>query len=412
VSRTARLVLVDGAGTVLGALPPLELEAPWWPEAGDVVAAAREHFEVEVTVLRLLSADRPRPPGGSVTYLAELTGSPPAGLIPLDVIPDLSPHPLRAPYAVPGGPARTLAWATDALAAQGWPAITPVQQKTWNLSTVWRLDGADGRRGWFKQVPPFFGHEPGLLAWLGDNVPGAAPPLLAADPAERRMVMRDLPGRDWYDADVAGRARISAVHHTIQLRAAERLDELVAIGVPDRRGARLATFLRSALAGAAPSVVEVVPDLDARLAAAAACGLPDTLVHGDLWPGNTRAVDGGEPIVMDWGDATLGNPAFDIVRLAGGLDDADAAPVRRAWAARWRDDVPGSEPERAAALLTPVAALNGAATYATFLANIEPSEHPYHADDVQACLAMAAELARTTPLVDTAAQPDAPTVGA
>jgi hypothetical protein len=115
---------------------------------------------------------------------------------------------------------------------------------------------------------------------------------------------------------------------------------------------------------------------------------------------------------MDWGDATLGNPAFDIVRLAGGLDDADAAPVRRAWAARWRDDVPGSEPERAAALLTPVAALNGAATYATFLANIEPSEHPYHADDVQACLAMAAELARTTPLVDTAAQPDAPTVGA
>jgi hypothetical protein len=32
-------------------------------------------------------------------------------------------------------------------------------------------------------------------------------------------------------------------------------------------------------------------------------------------------------------------------------------------------------------------------TYADFVANIEPSEHPYHALDVGACLERAADLA-------------------
>ena len=64
------LVLVH-EGTVVGALPPLELTMPWWPEAGDVAAAAREHFGVEVVLLRLLEARSDRPFGGAVTYLAE-----------------------------------------------------------------------------------------------------------------------------------------------------------------------------------------------------------------------------------------------------------------------------------------------------------------------------------------------------
>ena len=42
MSRTVTLVLVDSCGAALGALPPFEVEVPWWPEAGDVVEAARE----------------------------------------------------------------------------------------------------------------------------------------------------------------------------------------------------------------------------------------------------------------------------------------------------------------------------------------------------------------------------------
>jgi hypothetical protein len=91
------------------------------------------------------------------------------------------------------------------------------------------------------------------------------------------------------------------------------------------------------------------------------------------------------------GDAVVGHPALDILRLSEGLDSSAADWLQRRWCERWRDSVPDCDPERAVALLRPVAALYLAAVYATFLANIEPSERPYHAADVPAYLARAVE---------------------
>ena len=68
--RTATVVLVH-AGEVIGALPPVALELPWWPEAHDVVAAVRERDGLEITVLRLLQARSEGIMGGEVGYLAE-----------------------------------------------------------------------------------------------------------------------------------------------------------------------------------------------------------------------------------------------------------------------------------------------------------------------------------------------------
>ncbi len=78
-------------------------------------------------------------------------------------------------------------------------------------------------------------------------------------------------------------------------------------------------------------------------------------------------------MVIDWGDSSVGNPVFDILRLSESVDDDAAAGLRAAWAARWRSTVPGCDPEAAVAALRPVAALRSAAVYAEFLANIEPS---------------------------------------
>jgi aminoglycoside phosphotransferase (APT) family kinase protein len=119
--------------------------------------------------------------------------------------------------------------------------------------------------------------------------------------------------------------------------------------------------------------------------------LPATLVHGDLHPGNARTDADGRLTIMDWGDCTIGHPAYDILRLT--VDLPDPAPVLEQWAYRWARDVPGSDPLQAAELLRPVAALRDAAVYAGFLAAIEPAEHPYHAADVPAALAEAARRA-------------------
>src|SRR5437868_3164230 len=107
--RSARIVLVDPAGDGLGGLPPVAVETPWWPDIAPVVRAVHERFGLHVVVLRMLSAARPAPPGGEVTYLAETASSRPHVAEPWNG--RLDDHPLRMPWARPGGPAADLRWA-------------------------------------------------------------------------------------------------------------------------------------------------------------------------------------------------------------------------------------------------------------------------------------------------------------
>jgi len=393
--RTVTLILVDDQGDPLGALPPYPVEMPYWPEAWDVVAGARERFGLDVTVLRIVATERPEPPGGAVTYLAQ-TGQHADGLLtPVPV--DLTPHPLRAAYARPGGPAATVDWARRALGERGLgPVERAVQQRTWNLSTIWRLDTPTGPV-WVKEVPPFFAHESAVLGWVaGAGFGEVVPRLIAADGA--RTLMHHIPGDDLYGAPPEVREAIGARFHPVQAHAATRVSELLALGVPDRRRHHLADALRDVVArhGSGDRRLRALIDgLGERLDRVAACGLPDTLVHGDLHPGNVRgAPDGTGPIaVIDWGDCTISHPAFDILRLSGDVDIGAAAALVHSWAARWRGTVPGCDPLTAVELLRPVAALRAAAAYAGFLDRIEPAEHPYHAADVPACLELAGTLA-------------------
>lgn len=388
------LVLVDGAGTLLGALPPYEVAEPWWQDMVGVAAGARERYGVEVTVLRLLETQRPAPHGGAVTYLAECATRPPAQAVPVDAAGlgsgahPLREHPLRALWARPGGPAASLAWAGGQLAQLGWRPFVASQQRTWNLSAIWRLDGPSGT-AWLKQVPPFFAHEPAVLRWLGTVAPGCVPAVLAADEGAGRMLLAHAAGEDRYLAPPAELADLIDDLHLIQRRAAAHVRLLLAAGVPDRRWPVLVGKVRDTVARYGPSLGpeldtalrSLVEGLDARLAAVEDCGLPDTLGHGDFHAGNARG-DGKDRTLIDWGDSFVGHPGFDALRIVEQQPPPVAAQLLRHWARRWRDSAPGCDPERAVDLLAPVAALSGAATYADFVSAIEPSEHPYHAADI------------------------------
>jgi hypothetical protein len=370
MARQVTLVLLDGDGRVLGALPPFPVTSPHRQEVTEVVDGARARHGVSVVVLRLLHAAGPE-----VSYLAELVCGTPAGVTPVAL--DTSAHPLRAPYAVPGGPAAGLAWAWQALGCAPGPAT---QVRTWNLSSVWTLYPPGGPV-WLKEVPAFLGHEPALLCWLARRCPGLAPTPLAT--AAGRMLLPDVPGSDRYLAPAADRLAMLARLHQAQLAAREHLDELLALGVPDGRRPVLAGLLAAtAHRFGRPELADGVAD---RLAALAGCGVPDTLVHGDFHPGNVR----GET-VLDWPDSHLGNPAVDLLRMTQGLPGEEAAGLVAAWCDWWRAAVPGSRPERAVQLLAPLSALRYAAVNATFLDAIEPAERVYHADDVHYWLAVAA----------------------
>jgi Ser/Thr protein kinase RdoA (MazF antagonist) len=155
-------------------------------------------------------------------------------------------------------------------------------------------------------------------------------------------------------------------------------------------------------AGARRALGALLDGLPERFSALSACGVPDTLVHGDFHPGNFRGGGGGavagpggvvgRMVLIDWADCGIGHALLDQAQFLDSVDPRDRPAVAARWARLWRDAVPGCDPEAAAALLAPVAALRQAILYRRFLDAIEPSERVYHAGDPATWLARAAAL--------------------
>lgn len=369
---------------------------PYWQEVAPVVESARSLHGVDVTVLRLLEAQAlASQHGGPVTYLAEVAEvaeQPELKLRPWHG--ELHDDPLRQTWARPGGPAGDVTWALTSLANAGQVlAGSPTQERTWNLSSLWRLPLAQGA-AWLKVVPPFFAHEGAMLAALD---PAAVPPLIAADGT--RVLLTEVPGGDLYDAPGADLVPMVDLLVSLQLQWLGRTDELLALGLPDWRPEAFVPLAADVVDRTADqldtTVVSrlraLVDDLPRRFADIESCGVPATLVHGDFHPGNVCA-DRGTLKLLDWGDCGVGHPLLDQAAFLAHRSDADRVLLRTRWAVLWRTAVPGCEPERAATLLEPVAALRQAMIYRMFLDNIEASERVYHAPDPASWLLRAASL--------------------
>jgi hypothetical protein len=388
--RIARLVLVTPSGDVVGALQPFPVATPWWQDVEPVVAAARELHGIDVTILRLLDAELELPPGGRVTYLAEV-----AQPVRAEAWRGtLDEHPLRMPWARPGGPASDVTWADARLAERGMPRIGPAQQvRTWNLSSLWRLP-VEGQTAWLKCVPPFFAHEGPMLERLHG---GPVPTLVAHDGP--RLLLAEIPGVDLYGAPVPRLLEMVPLLVSLQREWLDRTDELIGLGLPDWRAPALVRAIARLVERIVPQLTAddrtaldgFVTGLPGRFADVASCGLPDALVHGDFHPGNFRG-DTTSLVLLDWGDSGVGHPLLDEPAFLDRVPADAVDTVRRSWHAEWTRAMPGSDPDRASRLLRPVAAARQALTYQTFLDGIEPSEHPYHAADPADWLHRTAEL--------------------
>jgi hypothetical protein len=360
-----------------GSLPPFTVPIPYWNEVESVVAEVREQFGLDIVVLRIIAGERPME--SPVTYLAELLSGDPTNLSPwADPIDD---DPLRLPYARPGGPAADLAWASRFV-----ELVAPaVQVRTWNLSSIWRLPTADGTV-WLKHVPPFFAHEPAIVAALAGLAP--VPRLIAGEPG--RMLMAEVPGHDGYDE--TGSALDAMIDAFVALQAAGRPtgDELLGLGVPDWRAGPFVQAAADVIERYAGEVDAraLLDALPARFAEIAECGLDEGLVHGDFAPGNVRWSNDG-PVLLDWGDCGIGHPLLDMTAFLDRTTERDR--LADYWIERWKEHVPGSDPRRAAALVAPIGALRQAIVYQTFLDGIEESERVYHRDDVAEWLGRAME---------------------
>jgi hypothetical protein len=209
------------------------------------------------------------------------------------------------------------------------------------------------------------------------------------------MLLDALPGIDGYDATFEQHVALLDVLVGIQRTTIARVDELVSMGVPDRRFDPLLASIDDVVNRRAPRsgvLREFVQSAPERLERIAECGLPDVLVHGDAHPGNARIGAGTSAgIWFDWGDATVGHPLLDLGVLdRPGVVRGDELATH--WLDAWQRVVPGSDPRRAFELVRPFTPLVGAVVYQGFLDRIERSERIYHEADVPRCLRDAEQL--------------------
>ena len=380
--RLSKLVLTTHAGDVLDYLPAFPVITAWWNHAEPVVQTARTAFGIDVTLLRLLDA-APAGENVEITYLAELNGPLPPHIELLPWAGTLNEQPLRLAYARPRGPAADLAWALGILEAQGLsPVAPPVQVRTWNLSSIWRIP-VQGQTVWLKNVPPFFAHEGTVMARLQDH---PVPRILGHDGS--RILLREIPGQDMYEADLPALMTMAEILTRLQAEWADRVDELAVMNIPDWREKPLSRLIAAAVNRGGPeldaderaALGDFVRTLPQRFAAVAACGLTDTLVHGDFHPGNVRGQD-GKFTILDWGDSGIGHPMLDQAAFLERIDAKNADTLRAHWNAQYLKYAPGADPARASILFAPIAAARQAVIYYNFIDNIEPAERVYHHGD-------------------------------
>ncbi|MFF2372748.1 phosphotransferase [Agromyces sp. NPDC058110] len=397
-ARDVELELCLPTGELLGTTPSFRADEPWTQFVHPVVTAARDQLGLDVTVLRLRDVEaRPASDAVHVRYLAEVAAHPgataPLAPVDADAATATAPHALRMPWAEPGGPAATLRWADATLAEQGVSRIAPAEQvRSWNLSSLWMLP-TDAGSVWLKQVPPFFAHEGALVERMSRH---AVPRVLAR--RDDTVLLAEIPGEDLYDATPEQRTTMIDLLVAMQRDCADDLDRLLAMGLPDWRLPALAGLGAHALeiwADRLPhetraTVESLIAGLDDRAGRLDACGLPDTLVHGDFHSGNVRGA-GLDLTVLDWGDSGVGHPLLDVAAFTQRLPAADATAARAHWMRRWSET--GADAAEALRLLEPVAALRQSIIYQGFLERIEPDERVYHRDDPVPWLTQAASLA-------------------
>ena len=201
----------------------------------------------------------------------------------------------------------------------------------------------------FKATAPVLVHEAALTQALSQWHSDCMPHVLAADLKRGWMLMSDG-GRRLrevleVDRDVRHWETLMPIYAEVQMELAGRLDDLLALSVPDRRVAKLPTrykqlladreILRIDLPGGIPSAeYRRLNDFTSQFAAMcerlANYRVPDSLHHGDFHDGNIFASD-GRYVFFDWGDASVSHPFFSLrtthVSLEYTLKLAEGSPV-------------------------------------------------------------------------------------
>lgn len=209
---------------------------------------------------------------------------------------------------------------------------------------------------WFKANPPRSAFEPALAASLGEWSPNDAPPVLAVDPERAWALTEDVGDRLdallKQDPDVAHLLLPMRRYAALQRLLSDRVDDLLALGLPDARPANVPALFENVVAHAPSGMLDrdVVAKAEAKLPELAewaeeleAIGVRASIDHQDLHPGNVLGT-GADARPFDWGDACVAHPfgsLFIPLRalpefLGRPVDSPAAERLRAAYSEAWQ----------------------------------------------------------------------------
>jgi hypothetical protein len=204
----------------------------------------------------------------------------------------------------------------------------PIQQPhIYPWSTVMRVPTNVGTL-FFKATAAETIYETALTKTLAGWFPDRLPDLVAVDTKRGWMLMRD--GGEMLRAtirpakDIAPWKPVISLFSELQMGTAEHVDELLALGVPDWRLARLPELYSRLLQELMPRFTQVCEEL-------AAFGIPETINHGDFHDGNVL-VKNGRITLFDWGDGCVAHPFISLrtffvsIEIALDLEDYSFTP--------------------------------------------------------------------------------------
>jgi hypothetical protein len=214
--------------------------------------------------------------------------------------------------------------------------LETVHERPW--STVLRVPTVDGDL-FLKQEAPVQAYEVPLTAALASRWPDRVPEVVAADVERAWLLLRDG-GTRMADGGTLDRfPRALMLYGELQVGEVGRVDELLAMGLPDvrlpvvaaayepffERDHGLASDEVRRLRALAPRFHELCEELGAF-------GLPASIHHDDLHQWNVFVRD-GRVAIYDWGDSSIAHPLWSWLKALGVARDykVDPEPFRAAY---------------------------------------------------------------------------------
>ena len=281
----------------------------------------------------------------------------------------------RRAWACPGWFQNASAWIEQQVRETGVTPTGPVQQlRNWERSTVLQVPTQRGLM-YYKAAPAPLAHEGPLLNWLSERFPGEVTTVVALHEIQGGFLMQDLGAVPLHETgDVTRYEQVVRRYAQMQRALVGDLPDIprYASASLAERVDDLLTRLPALPAPLAPQEIERLRTFGSRLKALcdqlAACGIPDSLEHGDFWPTNV-ALREEQAVFFDFSDATVTHPFFSLRLFLAEVDsflphDPDARErIVKAYLSAWEGVTTPELLLRAYRLSRPVAALHAALLY-------------------------------------------------